>query len=182
MGSFIHSLSKHVIEHLSSRKMTSNQIKDPGQFNLQLGGSWENKFKNYTVLVLTEVCTKQPSGREAEIKWGTQLWWEKKTYSRLTPLRPFPWARHRRGTKPHYLLYSHSIIRGSKTSHLKRVISKMPHRRGKLFTNAKLFPHPSGKKSPENAGTKATSPALHPEQPGIQTDRPNAWQQKWTFA
>lgn len=37
------------------------------------------------------------------------------------------------------------MMRDLGTAQLKRVVSKMPHRQGKLFTNAKLFPPPSGK-------------------------------------
>lgn len=103
----------------------------------------------------------------------------------VLPASSWPSSRACRhtGTKAHYLFYPHSVIRRLTTSHLKRVISKMPRRPGGTVYECKIVSTPLRKnktkqKSPESAGTKATSPALHPEQPGIQTDRPNAWQQK----
>lgn len=76
-----------------------------------------------------------------------QLWWERRhiILTTLVPFTPEP-PRTTDGHKARHPVYSHSMMRGLGTSHLKRVVYKMPQGQGKLFTNSKLFPHPSGKR------------------------------------
>lgn len=48
------------------------------------------------------------------------------------------------------------MMRGLGASYLKRVVYKMPQGQGKLFTNSKLFLHPSGKRPWKMPSTQST--------------------------
>lgn len=90
----------------------------------------------------------------------------------VLPASSWPSSRACRhtGTKAHYLFYPHSVIRRLTTSHLKRVISKMPRRPGGTVYECKIVSTPLRKKTKQNKNPQKAQAQKPLRQPCTQSN------------